>query len=233
MTPSVVGAVAERASLAGTMSMEEIRREIAGFRPELSEATLTYRAAVLLLLGPQLRFNIDRMASRTRYPRAQVAACARRLFDHGVWRPEGPDYTWTSCRDAEFWLDVAVAEGRLWRRTNKAGEIEWAEAGTWTKVYDFVTKDTSLTIAYVDVPAVVAPVPEEEEEEAPAEWSRKPAATRPVEMRVERAPVLPAAGPREEEFAMAGSTNSALGPTWTRLDGPRRSDLFPDAQWLS
>jgi len=231
MTSSVVGAVAERASLAGTMSVEEIRQEIAGFRPELSEATLTYRAAVLLLLGPQLRFNIDRMASRARFPRAQVAACARRLFDHGVWRPEGPHYTWTSCGDAEFWLDVAVAEGRLWRRTNGAGEVEWAEAGTWTKVYDFVTRDTSLTIAYVDAPPVAPPAPEEEE--APVEWSRKQAATRPVEMRVERAPVLHAAEPREEEFALAGSTNSAPGQRWTRLDGPRRSDLFPDAQWLS
>jgi hypothetical protein len=83
MTSSVIGAVADRASIVA-LSVEAIRQEIAGFRPDLSESTPTYRAAVLLLLGPQLRFNIDRLTARTRYPRAQVAACARRLFDHGV-----------------------------------------------------------------------------------------------------------------------------------------------------
>lgn len=221
-----MGAEAERASLV-SVSTEEIKRHIAAFRPELNEATLTYRAAVLLLLGPQVRFNIDRLTSRTRYPRAQVAACARRLFDHGLWRPEGPDYRWSGCQDAEFWLDVAVAEGRLHRRVDGSGELEWAEAGTWRKAYDFVTRDASLTIAYVDapVPAIRDAV---ETAQVISEKLERPAV---AEERVEFAAALAGVAVLEKEPSHARARST--GPKWTRLDGLRRSDLFPDAQWLS
>lgn len=236
MTSSVIGAVAERASLA-TVNVEAIRRQIAEVRPDLSESTLTCRAAVVLLLGPQLRFNIDRMTARTRYPRAQVAACARRLFDHGVWRPEGPDYRWSSVADAEFWLDVAVAEGQRIRRVGELGDVEWAEPGSWTKAYDFVTRDTSLTVAYVGAPAAPARTEADEEEEQavapePVELDGPVVVAERVE-RVERAPALAAAGFPGGEPTMTGSTESVVRTKWARPEGVRRSDMFPDAQWLS
>ena len=228
MTTSVHGAVAERASLA-TAGLEAMRRQIAAARPDLSESTLTYRAAVLLLLGPQLRFNIDRLSSRTRYPRPQVAACVRRLFDHGVWGPTGPDYTWLTCEAPEFWQDVAVAEGRLCRRRNAAGVVEWAEPGTWTKAYDFVTRDTSLTIAYVDAPSAAASTDEEDDREP----VREPEPVLRSAAEADLTPALAAAAVLEQPFAGAAAGETAGRAGWVKVEGLRRSDLFPDAQWLS
>lgn len=239
MITSLIGAGAEqRASLAGA-SAEEIRRQIAGLRPDLNEATLTFRAAVLLLLGPQLRFNIDRLSSRTRYPRGQVAACTRRLFDHGVWRPEGPDYHWSSPADPRFWSDVAVAEGQLCRRIDRMGQVEWAEPGTWTKAYDFVTRDAALTTSYLETPPTRA---SEEDDEPDLLRTAVVAVPEAVEEpRFEYAATTRANGGFEEkageekagEPVGAGANDGPVRHKWVKMEGLRRSDPFPDAQWLS
>src|SRR5688500_9714399 len=99
-----------------TPNVPEIKQMLSQVRPELSPDTVTFRAAVLLLVGPAVGFNIDRLTVRTQAPRALVAACTRRLFDNGVWQPDGSVYTWTTPDDKAFWSDVAVAEGLLCRR---------------------------------------------------------------------------------------------------------------------
>jgi hypothetical protein len=120
-----------------TPQVPEIRAMLGQIRPELSEDSVTFRAAVLLLTGPGVAFNVDRMAWRTQIPRAIVSACTRRLFDNGVWHPDGPVYVWHSPDDVQFWNDVSVAEGKLCRRVDRLGRIEWANPGAWQKPYDF------------------------------------------------------------------------------------------------
>jgi hypothetical protein len=201
-----------------TPNVPEIRDTLAQVRPELSPDSSTFRAAVLLFVGPMVGFNIDRLTGRTQTPRALVAAFTRRLFDNGVWKPDGPVYTWTTADDEAFWNDVAVAEGRLCRRTDGLGRIEWASAGSWRKAYEFVAaNDQTLTVAYtaendVKAGAKVAPaIPVEESAEE-------------VRLRA-----------REREAvkeAVAVPALAALGSDTTVWLGATPVGLFPHAQWL-
>jgi hypothetical protein len=149
MESNRVDAVTDLGAVLTTAHVPEIRMMLAEIRPELSQDSLTFRAAVLLLTGPAAAFNIDRLACRTQMPRSVVAACARRLFDNGVWHPDGPVYAWQAPDDPKFWSDVAVAEGQLCRRLDRLGRIEWASAGAWRKAYDFGTRNqVSLSVEY-------------------------------------------------------------------------------------
>ena len=132
-------------------NVQDVRQILASIRPDLSHDSMTFRAAVMLMMGPALNFNVDRLAARTGVPRAQAAVFTRRWFDNGVWQAAGPIYPWCSPNEPEFWNDVAVGEGKLCRRGDRIDTIEWASPGVWRKSYDFVSKGTSaLSVAYVD-----------------------------------------------------------------------------------
>jgi hypothetical protein len=140
-------------------------------QPGLAPDSPSFRAAVVLLAAPSCRLNIDLLALRTGYPRAFVAGCARRLYDNGVWSGGSAAYASSSPEDPRFWNDVAVATGRLCRRTDARGRPEWAPPGTWAKPYDFVdaAPGSGLAIAYLD------PHPPAGGDEAPAVLCASPA----------------------------------------------------------
>ena len=94
----------------------DARDRVRGARPDLPPDASAFRAALVLLAGPEHRFNIDRIAVRCALPRPWVAACVRRLIDNGVWAGGRAVYPWDTPDDPRFWNDVAVAEGRLLRR---------------------------------------------------------------------------------------------------------------------
>lgn len=232
MQSTNVGGDAELRSVLCLPNVLEMRRIIAEIRPDVPEDSVAFRAAVLLLAGPSVNFNVDRLARRTQFPRPTVAACARRLFDNGAWQPDGPVYAWRSPDDEAFWNDVAVAEGKLCRRTDHFGRIEWAVPGAWRKAYDFVaTESSTLTVSYFAAgeptrplkaqPAVPAQMPSPREWARPAselslnaEWLGQPDA--------DPTPARSIQPPFETADALVALMGSAVG-----------EDLFPDAVWLS
>lgn len=220
MPTNCAEAVNELRVVLTTPNVPWIKQTLAQVRPELSPDSATFRAAVLLLVGPAVEFNIDRLTVRTQVPRALVAACTRRLFDNGVWQPDGPVYTWTTPDDEAFWSDVAVAEGLLCRRTDRLGRIEWANAGSWRKAYDFVADDDeTLTVAYVAEGDITG----EAKRRAPVtSEDRKDAEVGALPVRKKTTP-----GDAVTVPALAGVGSDSN--VWL---GAQPSGLFPHAQWL-
>jgi hypothetical protein len=202
-----------------------IRRELENTRPDLGQSSNAIRTAVLLLVGPSLNFNIDRMTGRTRFPRPFVAACTRRLFDNGVWEHAGPVYLWDSAADDAFWRDVAVGEGKMQRRRTQGG-IEWAEPGVWKKEYVAATEVIApLVINYaseVDKRGVAAV--QQEIERLPVKPKSIFETTTPRPLGRSRRTVAPSAVEETSPEALV-LTNSAD-------ERPRTRDLFPEANWL-
>lgn len=197
------------------------RLRITHIRPELSPDSPTFAAAVILLCAEDAGCNIERLARRTGIPRQQISACARRLFDNGVWVDGRAEYAWKDPRETEFWNDVAVAEGRFCRRRDELGRMEWAEAGAWRKAYDYVRAGTSLNgtaVLYLTDEPAPAPQPE-------PEMVARPAVTAPSRVRAPR-PALrqPARVPaRVRPDAFAGAARGAVRAA---------PELFPAAVWL-
>jgi hypothetical protein len=141
----------------GPVSVTSLRNKIKALDPTLEQSSPTFRCAVLLLAAQHLTQNIDRLARITAYPREFVAKCARRLCDNGVWRQGATVCTWNEATLADgpdhmaFWADVAVAEGKMSRRVNGNGGIEWAQAGCWIKSYedDGGRRDPSASTQYL------------------------------------------------------------------------------------
>lgn len=131
------GSAAEGTNAPVVVDVPDVRTLLHAARPDFNDSTDEGRAAVLLLAGPLLGFNIDRLTKRTRYTRQFVAMCARRLFDNGVWRHDGAMYCWEDPRDPNFWRDVEVAVGRSYRRSLPQGGVEWGDTSSWRKKYDF------------------------------------------------------------------------------------------------
>jgi hypothetical protein len=228
MQSTCAEAATELRAVLTTPNVPEIRQMLSQIRPELAPDSLTFRAALLLLTGPAVAFNIDRLACRTQVPRSVVAACARRLFDNGVWHPDGPVYTWHAADEPKFWNDVAVAEGQLCRRLDRLGRIEWASAGAWRKAYDFGEQDKpSIHVeyfAYMDGerPAVEAT-------KSPANGGTVSGST-PEASTTEASPAAEEARSRPWQRipALAGSPEAV--PAW--LGAAASGDLFPGTAWL-
>lgn len=132
---------------AASLAAASVRRA----RPDLDSSHALFRAAVLMLCAPAARFNIDRLTRESGFARPFVAACARRLYDNGVWRDGAAVYAAPSPGAPAFWNDAAVAVGGLCRRIGEAGP-EWAPPGTWSKPYEYVgaARGPGLAIAYRD-----------------------------------------------------------------------------------
>jgi hypothetical protein len=237
---------ARRPAAPARVSLDSIHAQLRMHAPDLDRASPTFRAAVLLLAAARAGQNIDRLARLTGLPRGFVAQCARRLVDNGVWRNDQTICQWDGEGAAHpaFWSDVAVAEGRVCRRINARGEMEWAAAGVWTKSYEYVRSHEGLTVLYLapdDEGAGTAPASAaddeddladaEEEDTAgddddtdhiPPRRRRRLARERPL---TRRTPAL--ASSRGKRFHRQQDdlpADSAVSDDF--------ADLFPDAVWL-
>ncbi len=161
-------------------ALQGARSLLARLAPDLEETSSMYRAGMVILLSQVVGQGVHKLARVLGYPTEFVARCARRLVDNGVW----PDDL--ACLEGEgeeaiesFWFDVGVAEGKLCRRRDETGKLQWAPAGHWWKDFDFTLGRTVTEGVVRYKPATVVPTTmlrddmcdpseiEDEEEEAP------------------------------------------------------------------
>lgn len=242
-------------------------RTAASLRRSLSSATeteassrSTYDAALVLLASVETPHNVDRISRLLGLSREFVARCGRRLCDNGVWAAGRVICSWTDPAPGEraFWADVAVAEGRLCRRIEESGSLQWAAPGVWHKNYSLVDQrpnlDTSVSYEVPSLPANVqgdevgSPAPVSEERDADsliledeAGGSAMPVAAAPFELiwlqehEQRTDDVTPAEVPAGA-FAIIGSASSGEWLIGRRHAPPNLSgmptELYPDAVWL-
>jgi hypothetical protein len=142
-----------------TATLESWQARVRRYNSDIDPTSDRFRTAVLLLAALDVGQNIDVLARKTSYSRAFVAKVARRLIDNGVWSGGKTISEWAPADEASgvaFWNDVAVAEGRLCRRTVENGAIEWAPPGYWNKSYDYTKAGDGLSAEYHDPKAPVA-----------------------------------------------------------------------------
>jgi hypothetical protein len=209
---------------------DDARDRVRRARPDLSPDAPVFRAAVVLLAGPEHRFNIDRVAVRCALPRAWVAACVRRLIDNGVWGGGRAVYPWTTPDDPRFWNDAAVAEGRLLRRTHADGRVEWAPPGSWEKAYDFVgpQSEPGGAVLYLDAG------PARDSRPAPVSSPARPAEVEAPSGEPRDRPEPPAERRVPAQTLVGGGWMRAPAPgaAFAGAGAPSLPDLFPGADWL-
>jgi hypothetical protein len=153
-------------------SFDTWQSRVRRYNSDIDPDSERFRAAVLLLAAFDVGQNIDTLSRKTGFNRAFVSKVARRLIDNGVWSGGRTVSDWSATDEASgfaFWNDVGVAEGRLCRRRNESGAIEWAPAGYWNKSYDFTGNGDGLSARYHDPSRpVVEPVMTSEPEARPA-----------------------------------------------------------------
>lgn len=120
-------------------TLQEIEARIASYDGGVPRSDVTREAALILLAAAEIGQNVDRLARFTGVRRDIVARAARRLVDNGVWCGGNTVARWIeNVDDAEsFWMDAAVAEGRLCRLMIDEGVMEWAPQGYWRKDYEY------------------------------------------------------------------------------------------------
>jgi hypothetical protein len=125
---------------------------IRAFGVDASPESETFRAALLLVAGLDVGPNPERISRRTGVPRPFASKCARRLIDNGVWSNGQTVGDWVASPENvdAFARDVAVAEGRLLRRIDPAGRLEWAPPGQWTKSFDGTASADALRATWID-----------------------------------------------------------------------------------
>jgi hypothetical protein len=188
---------------------------------QLDPDSSTAKTALLLLAACELGQGVHKLALLTGFPPEFVARCARRLVDNGVWQDGATVSPWvTSLGDLDaFWADVAVAEGKLYRRVNADGQLEWGRPGEWWKElqdvavaagYSASTRYCSraLPVATDDSPYEFLR-PSEEPETVPAEPAPRVAAESP---RLQRRPEL--ALPAPGNVVLLGSAGLASDVVW-------------------
>ena len=227
-------------------SLADVQQRVRILDPAAEPSSSRFRAAIVLLAAVELGQNVDRLSRFTRLERPFVAKCARRLVDNGVWQGGNTVAAWTWDLQAgrrEFWNDVGVAEGKLCRRINNTGEMEWAAAGEWTKHYEYVEPQerADLSVRYYPReshnPPPVAPIAAaEEEEESPAAASaavEEP--KRPRKLRRRRArttPTLVLTRRVTEHTRRSQRMRLPSPPAVEENMAVPGADLFPDAVWL-
>lgn len=242
---------ASRPSTRSTIQVLEAR--IRRYNSDIDPSSTTFHTAVLLLAATEYGQNIDILSRRTGYDRSFVARCARRLIDNGVWDAGRTVGDWSPEDEASgaFWNDVAVGEGKLCRRLNADGQIEWAPAGYWKKSYEFIEpagerpvsttyRDPAAARSQGEAPAagaldesVVASEAPEGEDSAARPAAVQPVATGPA---VEPPESVGAGGEDAGADAPATAASEEVpSPDASAPDDPDDSppsELFPGAVWL-
>lgn len=152
----IVSAIPGRAhpGIYGAWSKDRIVRLLRDHGHAFPERSDTFNAALVLLASLRIRHNVDALAKFCGVRREVVARCARRLHDNGVWQEGRVICSWMvpeSLGD-DFRRDVAVAEGKLWRRLGDDGYPCWAPPGYWYKSYGFVDPEPKAGSAVVYLP---------------------------------------------------------------------------------
>lgn len=241
-SPSAAPPVPATNSVTPRPSIASLEAHARQYDARIDARSDTFRAAVLLLAAIEYGLNVDALSRRTGYPRALVAKCARRLIDNGVWASGGLVTEWSPAEVASgaFRNDVAVAEGKLCRRVNANGEIEWAPPGFWNKSYEFIdaAAKSQLGTVYRDPTAVADATPRREDEDDDGGGDREavapPRSTTPVTQ--PPADIAPPAAPAPEPLIVP--TPSAPGepepPRAVTPDAPpvrRPAPLAPVTPW--
>lgn len=215
------------------LTLAEARARVLQLDPEMGPDSASFETALILVAAARIGQNIDRIARFTGITREQVARRARRLVDNGVWCDGATVSRWAQgAGDVEaFRSDVGVAEGRLCRRIDESGEMEWAPHGYWRKHYDYVPPRDGpqpqvvcyhphVEVPVQDLPYLPATADEGEPEEAPqVERTAPPVMADPVSAD------LWLGG--EEELVLAEATG------WDPGADSTAEELFPDAVWLA
>lgn len=214
---------------------ETIRARLAELDPSFQPQSPGYSAALVLIAGREIGHNIDRIARLTGVQREVVARMARRLFDNEVWVSGNTLSRW--CNNphdlASFRGDVGVAEGRLCRKVDELGRIEWAPAGHWRKDFSYVAprnKDQPRAVVYH--PHV--PVPEAEPLYYPETEDEPEEIEMPVARENRQVQTLrDDAGPRSAQWlgAAPSSTADAAG-LWSATPQLAFGDSCSKTVWL-
>lgn len=237
-------------------SIASLEARVRRYNSDIDAGSARFRAAVLLLAAAEFGRNIDALSRRTGYPRGFVAQCARRWIDNGVWTPQGLVTEWSPADEASgaFWNDVAVAEGKLCRRVNADGEIEWAPPGFWNKSYEFIdaAAKSQLGTVYRDPTTIGEAPPDKDADDDDGGESVRvdpPSSTAP-ETDPTDAPPPPPAAPPPAVPPPVGSNDTDTGPSQTITpEAPRvrrpapplqpvgqpaqpPAELFPDTVWI-
>lgn len=104
--------------------LEAVKSDLALLAPWLDLRSPRGKMTVLVAAAAVVGRNVDRLANITRIERETVAKFCRRLFDGGV------DPAEMGRGHPDFWNVVALAEGRLARRVDDDGRVEWVPVGT-------------------------------------------------------------------------------------------------------
>ena len=221
-------------------TLTSLQGELQKRDPELQPGTPAHSIGLLLLAARSIGQNIDKLARLTGLSRELVARSARRLVDNGVWRDGHTVYRWADdLADVEaLRSDVAVAEGKLCRRIDELGEMEWAPHGYWRKQFEYVSARIGeqpsevVYLAHVEIPPQDLPYVPEKEVDADSEGAE--AAFDGTEAR----------GPHVEEQPLAVAlVPGSVAPLWIGGEpslpdvshdwsGGSSVELFPEAVWL-
>jgi hypothetical protein len=228
---SVLGApAAER--IREAESREGICSRLHRLDASLQQGSPTHDAALVLLAGAVIGHNIDRLARFAGLQRELVARSVRRLVDNGVWQDGNAVCRWLDDPAADpdgFWADVAVAEGKLCRRMDERGEMEWAPQGYWRKHYEYVgpkSDEQPQVVCYHPHVASIAQdlpyLPDQDEDDDSLDPTAFPVRE----------------GPRDESTPegttlwLGGEDTAVAEEPWSSEAEPPAGDLFPGTVWL-
>jgi hypothetical protein len=209
--------------------IRDFEAKIRHYNSDLKPTDPAFRAAVILLAGLEYGHNIDMLARKTGYDRAFVSRTARRLIDNGVWKAGVTIADWSSSDEASgtFWNDVAVAEGKMCRRINTDGRVEWAPAGFWNKNFQFVDPgaDKRLATLYLDATAPEGSAAGQSAPETPVTEQAAPVEA-PPKGGPAAAPDTLIVGPVSQDQPQPNS------PAATPPRVPKLEELFRDVIWI-
>jgi hypothetical protein len=188
----------------------------------LNRSSGTFRAAAIVVAARRVGQNVDKLARFCGFEREFVARCTRRLCDSGLWG--GGTTRSAEASTDELWIEVEVAEGKLCRRVDEAGDMHWEPQGQWRKTLEEALAEAAeaalLAMAYAEE--------EEEGEEVDAGWRHQA----DKEVRPLRSKGLV----RTPAPAIPVSVPKVSIPTWqARLPAAPTTviaDVFPGALWL-
>jgi len=135
-----------------TLTIRDLEARLRRYNSDLDPESETFKAACILMAGVAFGHNVDLLARRTGYARPLVSRVIRRLIDNGVWQGGRSEVDWSVEDEASgtFWNDVAVAEGKMCRRSGADGRTEWAPAGFWNKSFQYGDDASRLSTLYLD-----------------------------------------------------------------------------------
>ena len=129
--------------------------------PALAPESPAGVGALVLLAGLQMEHNVVKIAHFLGCEPSLVSRCARRLIDNGVWSGGETICAWSAeGGNLRFlWMDVDVGAGKLCRRSDPEGRLQWAPQGQWWKSFEHVRSGEPEFETLYHVPELPDPAP--------------------------------------------------------------------------